>query len=198
MIRCACRRLMQRPPDLRVHAHRIAHELDVGLRERGIGADDDVAAADLGREGTRAEQPSSAAARMPRDRRAARAGTKRARASRTAGPRAGVRRDSRPTPGRSACTRMPCAATRRPARSRTAAAAARELYVPPHRITSRSANTWRVSLPRTQLDADRADRLPTSTRVVSAPCITSRFGAMPHRMQIGARRAGAPPARSPP
>ncbi len=42
----------ERPPDLGVHAHGIAHELNVRLRESGFRAYDDIAAVDLRGAGT--------------------------------------------------------------------------------------------------------------------------------------------------
>src|ERR1700734_996581 len=42
----------ERPPDLGIHAHGIAHQLYVGLREPGQGAHHDIATVDLGGAGT--------------------------------------------------------------------------------------------------------------------------------------------------
>jgi hypothetical protein len=46
----------ERPPDPRVHAHRVAHELHVRPALPRVGADDDVAAVDLRGESAVAEQ----------------------------------------------------------------------------------------------------------------------------------------------
>ncbi len=47
-----CSRSDERPPDLGVHAHGIAHELNVRLRESGFRAYHDIAAVDLRGAGT--------------------------------------------------------------------------------------------------------------------------------------------------
>ena len=96
-----------RQPDLRVHAHRVAHDLDIRLRKIRLRADHDIAAIESASRTRRCRTATMRTATTARDPRATRSETTRACSPRTRQARAQCSERFAPTPGRSCTGLMP-------------------------------------------------------------------------------------------